>query len=58
MLDLKKCRDTLQEDGEQYTDEEITIIYTFLNQIAELTIVALLKPESNEESYFDGQGEF
>lgn len=58
MLDLKKCRSILEEDGDQYTDEEIKMIYNFLKELAEISIAAILKNVNNEKSNPYGEGEF
>ena len=58
MLDIKKCRDILEEDGDRYTDEEIKIIYDFLKELADASIAAIAKTGNNEKSNLDGQGEF
>ncbi|MBL0200328.1 MAG: hypothetical protein IPP81_09155 [Chitinophagaceae bacterium] len=34
MFNLEKCRRILEADGEKYTDEEIKIIYDYLEEMA------------------------
>ncbi len=43
---LEKCRSILQKDGEIFTDEELYLIYTYLNQMAELSVNEFLKSKS------------
>jgi len=43
---LEKCRSILQKDGEIFTDEELYLIYSYLNQMAELSVDGFLKPNS------------
>ena len=43
MFDLKKCRAILEADGDKYTDEEIHIIYDYLEEMAEISVSEYLK---------------
>ena len=43
---LEKCRSIMQKDGEIFTDEELYLIYSYLNQMAELSVDGFLKPNS------------
>ncbi|MEI6596194.1 MAG: hypothetical protein WCO28_11575 [Bacteroidota bacterium] len=40
---LEKCRSVLQQDGEIFTDEELLLVYSFLKEMAELSVSEYLK---------------
>ena len=53
MSDINRSRSIFQQDGEEYTDEEIMLIYSFLKEMAELSVAAYFKSLTNEESSFN-----
>ena len=61
MIDLDTCRKILEQDGDQYTDEEVKQIAALLWEFANLSAEKFLKEQNTtvyEKSNFDGQGQF
>ena len=61
MIDYDTCRKILEQDGEQYTDEEVKQIADVLWEFATMSTEKFLKDQNSnvyEKSDFDGQGQF
>ena len=50
MFDLKKSRALLEADGFNFTDEEIRIVYDYLEEMAELSVSHYLKSVDHNEN--------
>ena len=61
MISYDICRKVLEQDGKQYTDEQVKLIADFLFELAQLSVdyfLNQLNNASNEKSSTDGPGEF
>ena len=56
ITELQKCRKILEQDGEEYTDGEIEIIYNYLYEMAQISVTEYLKTNNYEESDTNVEG--
>ncbi|MBI5857591.1 MAG: hypothetical protein HZB42_08055 [Sphingobacteriales bacterium] len=60
MIDYDVCRKVLEQDGDQYTDEEVKLVADLLWDFAQESVEHFLtqtKNESYETGNFDGESQ-
>ena len=56
MISIVKAKEILCKNGDKYTDEEIKMIRSFLQQLAETNVEQYRKQNNHEKRNFDGKG--